>query len=59
MQAIARGGYLYKSRLIIGWKWPKKLHLEKHHSELGDVLTMTEIASTRTAKRSPSLFVDA
>ena len=34
--------YLSKSRLISAWQCPKKLHLEKHHPELGDVSSNTE-----------------
>jgi hypothetical protein len=34
--------YLSKSRLISAWQCPKKLHLEKHHPELGEVSAQTE-----------------
>jgi hypothetical protein len=34
--------YLSKSRLISAWQCPKRLHLEKHHPELGDVSEQTE-----------------
>ena len=34
--------YLSKSRLISAWQCPKRLHLEKHHAELGEVSSMTE-----------------
>ena len=34
--------YLSKSRLISAWQCPKKLHLEKHHPELGEVSDQTE-----------------
>ena len=34
--------YLSKSRLISAWQCPKKLHLEKHHPDLGDVSSNTE-----------------
>ena len=34
--------YLSKSRLISAWQCPKRLHLEKHHSELADVSALTE-----------------
>ena len=34
--------YLSKSRLISAWQCPKRLHLEKHHPELGEVSPMTE-----------------
>ncbi|MCH8073932.1 MAG: DUF2779 domain-containing protein, partial [Proteobacteria bacterium] len=34
--------YLSKSRLISAWQCPKKLHLEKHHPELGEVSANTE-----------------
>jgi hypothetical protein len=38
----ARRPYLSKSRLIAAWQCPKRLHLEKHHPELGKVSAMTE-----------------
>ena len=38
----ARKPYLSKSRLISAWQCPKKLHLEKHHPELGEVSSQTE-----------------
>ena len=38
----ARRPYLSKSRLISAWQCPKKLHLEKHHPELGEVSAQTE-----------------
>ena len=34
--------YLSKSRLISAWQCAKKLHLEKHHPELGEVSDLTE-----------------
>lgn len=34
--------YLSKSRLISAWQCAKKLHLEKHHPELGEVSSLTE-----------------
>jgi predicted RecB family nuclease len=34
--------YLSKSRLISAWQCPKRLHLEKHHPELGEVSSQTE-----------------
>ena len=34
--------YLSKSRLISAWQCAKKLHLEKHHPELGEVSAQTE-----------------
>ncbi len=37
-----RKPYLSKTRLISAWQCPKKLHLEKHHPELGDVSARTE-----------------
>ena len=37
-----RKPYLSKSRLISAWQCPKKLHLEKHHPELGEVSDQTE-----------------
>ncbi len=38
----ARRPYLSKSRLISAWQCPKRLHLEKHHPEFGDVSAQTE-----------------
>jgi hypothetical protein len=37
-----RKPYLSKSRLISAWQCPKKLHLEKHRPELGEVSALTE-----------------
>src|SRR5210317_144516 len=34
--------FLSKSRLISAWQCPKRLHLEKHHPELGEVSAQTE-----------------
>ena len=34
--------YLSKSRLISAWQCPKRLHLEKHHPEYGEVSAQTE-----------------
>jgi hypothetical protein len=34
--------YLSKSRLISAWQCAKKLHLEKHHPELGEISAQTE-----------------
>ena len=34
--------YLAKSRLISAWQCPKRLHLEQHHPELGEVSANTE-----------------
>jgi predicted RecB family nuclease len=34
--------YLSKSRLVSAWQCPKRLHLEKHHPELGEVSEQTE-----------------
>ena len=39
---MMRKPYLSKSRLISAWQCPKKLHLEKHHPELGEVSADTE-----------------
>ena len=36
--------YLSKSRLISAWQCPKKLHLEKHHKELGVITVQMESA---------------
>jgi hypothetical protein len=38
----ARTPYLSKSRLISAWQCPKKLYLETHHPELGEVSAQTE-----------------
>ena len=38
----ARKPYLSKSRLISAWQCPKKLHLEKHHSELAVITPQME-----------------
>ena len=38
----ARKPYLSKSKLISAWQCPKRLHLEKHHPELGEVSANTE-----------------
>jgi hypothetical protein len=37
-----RKPYLSKSRLISAWQCPKKLHLEKHHSELAVITPQME-----------------
>ena len=37
-----RKSYLSKSRLISAWQCQKKLYLEKHHPELGEVSADTE-----------------
>jgi hypothetical protein len=37
-----RKPYLSKSRLISAWQCPKRLHLEKHHPEYGEVSSQTE-----------------
>jgi hypothetical protein len=37
-----RKPYLSKSRLISAWQCPKRLHLEKHHPEYGEVSAHTE-----------------
>jgi len=37
-----RRPYLSKSRLISAWQCAKRLHLEKHHPEYGDVSSQTE-----------------
>ena len=39
---VAKKPNLSKSRLISAWQCPKKLHLEKHHPELGVVTAQTE-----------------
>jgi len=39
---VARKPSLSKSRLISAWQCPKKLHLEKHHPELGVITPQTE-----------------
>ncbi|MGI9201470.1 MAG: DUF2779 domain-containing protein [Woeseiaceae bacterium] len=36
--------YLSKSRLISAWQCPKKLHLEKHHKDLGVITAQMESA---------------
>lgn len=36
--------FLSKSRLISAWQCPKKLHLEKHHKELGVITSQMESA---------------
>ena len=36
--------YLSKSRLISAWQCPKKLHLDKHHKELGVITSQMESA---------------
>jgi hypothetical protein len=33
---------LSKSRLISAWQRPKRLHLEKHHPEFGEVSSQIE-----------------
>ena len=38
----ARTPNLSKSKLISAWQCPKRLHLEKHHPELGEVSANTE-----------------
>ncbi|MCZ6518073.1 MAG: hypothetical protein O6763_11365 [Gammaproteobacteria bacterium] len=42
MKRPARKPYLSKSKLISAWQCPKRLHLEKHHPELGEVSAKTE-----------------
>jgi len=42
MSKPARYPYLSKSRLISAWQCLKRLHLEKHHPELGEVSANTE-----------------
>jgi len=37
-----RKPYLSKSRLISAWQCPKRLYLEKHHPEYGEVSSQTE-----------------
>ena len=37
-----RKPYLSKSKLISAWQCPKRLHLEKHHPELGEISANTE-----------------
>jgi hypothetical protein len=37
-----RNPYLSKSKLIAAWQCPKRLHLEKHHPELGEISAKTE-----------------
>ena len=39
---VTRKPYLSKSRLISAWQCAKKLYLEKHHPELGEVSSQTE-----------------
>lgn len=39
-----RRPFLSKSRLISAWQCPKKLHLEKHHKELGVITSQMESA---------------
>jgi len=39
---VSRKPYLSKSRLISAWQCPKKLHLEKHHSELAVITPQME-----------------
>ena len=39
-----RTPYLSKSRLISAWQCPKKLHLEKHHSDLAVITPQMESA---------------
>ncbi|MBT8102928.1 MAG: DUF2779 domain-containing protein [Gammaproteobacteria bacterium] len=39
---VSRKPYLSKSRVISAWQCPKKLHLEKHNPELGEVSERTE-----------------
>ncbi len=39
---VARKPYLSKSRLISAWQCARKLHLEKHHPELGEISSQTE-----------------
>ncbi len=42
MKRPARKPFLSKSKLISAWQCPKRLHLEKHHPELGEVSARTE-----------------
>ncbi len=44
MIQLVRKPYLSKSRLISAWQCPKKLHLEKHHKELGVITAQMESA---------------
>jgi predicted RecB family nuclease len=37
-----RKPFLSKSRLISAWQCPKRLYLEKHHPELGEISSQTE-----------------
>ena len=37
----SRRPFLSKSRLISAWQCPKRLHLEKHHPELGEISPQT------------------
>lgn len=39
---VVRNPYLSKSKLIAAWQCPKRLHLEKHHPELGEISAKTE-----------------
>jgi len=39
---VAIKPYLSKSKLISAWQCPKKLHLEKHHPELGEITSNME-----------------
>ena len=39
---VASKPFLSKSRLISAWQCPKKLHLEKHHKELGVITPQME-----------------
>jgi len=43
----ARRPSLSKSRLIAAWQCPKRLHLQKHHPELGEVSAQTESSWAR------------
>ena len=38
-----RKPFLSKSKLIAAWQCPKRLHLEKHHPEYGEVSSRTEL----------------
>jgi len=42
MKTSSRKPYLSKSKLISAWQCPKKLHLEKHHPELGEITSNME-----------------
>ena len=48
---------LSKSRLISAWQCPKRLHLEKHHPELGDISAWTQ-ALWATGHRVGSVAMD-